>query len=164
MTSSVALSFRTLQALGKLDRTKQHAALVSKLNHTPASCHCSALAGCVGDQAQRTDTRGHSDHKVHHLPSPQFTNSFRGQLAKGEAADRRLASDIRRFVADMPVPLTRRQALAVELRRVLEQRNAPVPASPPAAPDGVADPRPERRPPLPGDTPPLGPTMPRGRR
>jgi type IV secretion system T-DNA border endonuclease VirD2 len=54
------------------------------------------------------------------------------ELAKGEAADRRLASDIRRFVADMPVPLTRRQALAVELRRVLEQhpgRGGPTAAS-----------------------------------
>ena len=43
-------------------------------------------------------------------------------LAQGDADDRRLANDIRRFVADMPVPLTRRQALAVELRHVLEQR------------------------------------------
>lgn len=43
-------------------------------------------------------------------------------LDGGDAADRRLARDIRRFVADMPVPLTRRQALAVELRHVLDQR------------------------------------------
>jgi len=48
------------------------------------------------------------------------------ELTQGDAADRRLAYDIRRFVADMPVPLTRRQALAVELRRVLEQRSSPV--------------------------------------
>jgi len=46
------------------------------------------------------------------------------ELAKGDAADRRLAQDIRRFVADMPVALTRRQALTAELRRVLEQRRA----------------------------------------
>jgi type IV secretory pathway VirD2 relaxase len=42
-------------------------------------------------------------------------------LTQGDAADHRLAQDIRRFVADMPVPLTRRQALAVELRQVLER-------------------------------------------
>lgn len=43
-------------------------------------------------------------------------------LAEGDADDRRLARNIQRFVADMPVPLNRRQALAVELRRVLDQR------------------------------------------
>lgn len=43
------------------------------------------------------------------------------ELGQGDAADRQLASDIRRFVADMPVPLTRRQAMADELRQVLEQ-------------------------------------------
>lgn len=45
-------------------------------------------------------------------------------LENGDGDDRRLAADIRRFVADLPVPLTRRQALAVELRRVLEQQPA----------------------------------------
>ena len=55
------------------------------------------------------------------------------ELTHGDVADQRLARDIERFVADMPVPLTRRQALAVELRRVLEQRADPV-----AAPVGVA--------------------------
>jgi type IV secretion system T-DNA border endonuclease VirD2 len=52
-------------------------------------------------------------------------------LARGDAADRQLARDIQPFVADMPVPLTRRQAMAVELRRVLEQhpgRQAPFPS------------------------------------
>lgn len=44
------------------------------------------------------------------------------QLSKGDPPDRQLARDIQRFVADMPVPLTRRQALAVQLRHVLEQR------------------------------------------
>ncbi|WP_182180812.1 relaxase/mobilization nuclease domain-containing protein [Methylobacterium radiotolerans] len=44
-----------------------------------------------------------------------------GELAQGDAADCRLAKDIQRFVADMPVPLTRRQALAVELRKMLDQ-------------------------------------------
>lgn len=53
-------------------------------------------------------------------------------LDGGDAADRRLARDIRRFVADMPVPLTRRQALAVELRHVLDQRQEKtVPSSAP---------------------------------
>ncbi|WP_076728724.1 relaxase/mobilization nuclease domain-containing protein [Methylobacterium radiotolerans] len=47
--------------------------------------------------------------------------SHAGELAQGDAADRRLATDIQRFVAEMPVPLTRRQALAVELRQVLDQ-------------------------------------------
>lgn len=50
------------------------------------------------------------------------------ELTHGDAADRRLAKDIERFVADMPVPLTRRQALAVELRRVMEQRTDPIAA------------------------------------
>ena len=45
-------------------------------------------------------------------------------LEGGDCEDRRLAADIRRFVADLPVPLTRRQALAVELRRLLEQQPA----------------------------------------
>jgi len=46
------------------------------------------------------------------------------ELAKGDAADRQLARDISRFVADMPVPLTRRQSMAVELRRVLNSEPA----------------------------------------
>lgn len=45
-------------------------------------------------------------------------------LEDGDGADRRLAADIRRFVADLPVPLTRRQAMAVELRRTLERQPA----------------------------------------
>jgi hypothetical protein len=44
-------------------------------------------------------------------------------LATGDADDRRLARDVERFVAQMPVALTRRQALAVELRRALEREN-----------------------------------------
>lgn len=43
--------------------------------------------------------------------------------AYGDADDRRLGRDVERFVAEMPVALTRRQALAVELRRVLEREN-----------------------------------------
>ena len=38
-------------------------------------------------------------------------------LDAGDETDRRLASDVRAFVAGMPVPLNRRQALAAELRR-----------------------------------------------
>jgi hypothetical protein len=44
-------------------------------------------------------------------------------IARGDADDRQLARDVERFVAEMPVALTRRQALAVELRRVLEREN-----------------------------------------
>lgn len=43
------------------------------------------------------------------------------ELEAGVGADRLLAADIRRFVADLPVPLTRRQALATELRHVVKQ-------------------------------------------
>ena len=84
-------------------------------------------------------------------------------LAQGDTTDRQLARDIKRFVADMPVPLTRRQAMAVELRRVLDQqlgRGSPLPptgtekpaeglhrASPPPAPEPRQD----------------GPTRPKGR-
>lgn len=50
-------------------------------------------------------------------------------LANGDQEDKRLARDIQRFVAELPVPLTRRQRLAVELRYVLKQR----PAMPAAA-------------------------------
>ena len=61
------------------------------------------------------------------------------ELTQGDAADRRLARDVERFVADMPVPLARRQALAVELRRVLEQRSdhvaPPVERPAPISPD-----------------------------
>jgi type IV secretion system T-DNA border endonuclease VirD2 len=45
------------------------------------------------------------------------------ELKTGDADDRRLARDVERFVAEMPVALTRRQALAVELRQVLEREN-----------------------------------------
>ena len=45
------------------------------------------------------------------------------ELATGDADDRRIARNLGRFVAEMPVALTRRQALALELRRVLEREN-----------------------------------------
>lgn len=84
------------------------------------------------------------------------------ELTGGDAADQRLARDIRNFVADMPVPLTRRQALATELRQVLEQhtsRGAPAPA--PAVPSTGDQLRREagRVP-----EPPSGPALPRLRR
>ena len=57
-------------------------------------------------------------------------------LGQGEASERQLARDIRRFVADMPVPLTRRQAMAVELRQVLNKHSGRVaPPAEPALPD-----------------------------
>jgi type IV secretory pathway VirD2 relaxase len=77
-------------------------------------------------------------------------------LDHGDVADRQLARDIRRFVADMPVPLTRRQALAVELRQVLDRRQeraVPSPALPPSpAREGLhrasltREPQPPKRP------------------
>ena len=72
------------------------------------------------------------------------------ELIKGDAADRQLARDIRRFVADMPVPLTRRQAMAVELRHVLEQqlgRGTPLPV--PSIPNNSEIPRQETPTPAP---------------
>lgn len=76
------------------------------------------------------------------------------ELAKGDAADRGLARDIRRFVADMPVPLTRRQALGVALRQVLDRRSGRDPSLPSSAPT----PGPRRDEPI-----PLKPPRPRGR-
>lgn len=43
-------------------------------------------------------------------------------MASGDADDRRLAADLRAFVAGMPVPLTRQQALAAELRTAQQSR------------------------------------------
>jgi type IV secretory pathway VirD2 relaxase len=70
-------------------------------------------------------------------------------LETGDEADRRLAADVRAFVAGMPVPLNRRQALAAELRR---EREISAPATP--APNSPATVRhtpsplaPEPRPP-----------------
>lgn len=81
-------------------------------------------------------------------------------LARGSADDRRLAADIRRFVADMPVPLTRRQALVVELRRVLEHhpgRGAPAATPPGPSPQvAVPVPRPETPEPAPEAPRPKG--------
>jgi hypothetical protein len=84
-------------------------------------------------------------------------------LGQGDDADRQLARDIRRFVADMPVPLTRRQAMAIELRRVLEQRPGravPLPVQPQSPADGLHRaniPRLEKGPPVPQ------PMIPKGR-
>ncbi|HYD70757.1 relaxase/mobilization nuclease domain-containing protein [Azospirillum sp.] len=79
------------------------------------------------------------------------------QLERGDAADRQLARDIRRFVADMPVPLPRRQALAAALRHARHGepgRDAPLPG--PSAPEPAPGlhraspfPAPERREPAP---------------
>ena len=59
------------------------------------------------------------------------------ELARGDPADRQLARDIRRFVADMPVPLTRRQAMAVELRGVLDRRQGRQAPSPSPDAEGL---------------------------
>lgn len=71
-------------------------------------------------------------------------------LSEGsDPADRQLARDIKRFVAEMPVAATRRQVLAVELRDVTDarhskelQRRIIMPASPESlekAPSGRMD-------------------------
>lgn len=52
------------------------------------------------------------------------------QLERGSADDRRLAKDIRAFVAGMAVPLTRRQAMAAELRRVRTEHLSSIPTVP----------------------------------
>jgi len=46
------------------------------------------------------------------------------ELEDGDTDSRKLAKDIRRFVADMPVALTRRQALVTQLRHILKRRSA----------------------------------------
>jgi type IV secretory pathway VirD2 relaxase len=85
------------------------------------------------------------------------------ELEKGPGPDRQLAKDIRRFVADMPVALTRRQAMTVELRKVLEQqpgRGSPMPPAGTATPaQRVSDPS---RPDTP-DRAKDAPTRPKGR-
>lgn len=85
------------------------------------------------------------------------------ELAQGDEADRQLARDIRRFVANMPVPLTRRQAMVVELRRILEQRSdrvAPQPSRPESSSNGLHGANPSRS----GREPPAPtPTVPKGR-
>ena len=46
-------------------------------------------------------------------------------LSEGsDPADRQLARDIKRFVAEMPVAITRRQAVAAELRDVIDERHS----------------------------------------
>ena len=54
-------------------------------------------------------------------------------LENGDGADRLLAADIRRFVADLPVPLTRRQLLATELRHIAGRQADREPPEPPRA-------------------------------
>lgn len=85
-------------------------------------------------------------------------------LQKGDAPDQQLARDIRRFVADMPVPLTRRQAMVVELRHVLHQQNTCMPAakSPPLSPSQEKIVRPEM--PKPAIDLPTPPDLSTGRR
>jgi type IV secretion system T-DNA border endonuclease VirD2 len=85
------------------------------------------------------------------------------ELEKGPGPDRQLARDIRRFVADMPVALTRRQAMTVELRKVLEQqpgRGSPLPAGGSDIPP-IGDARPAQQ--LPHDRDSHARTRPKGR-
>lgn len=84
-------------------------------------------------------------------------------LDRGDAADRRLADGLRRFVAAMPVPLTRQQALAVGLRHGVGQqpgRDLPSPArADPEPTEVVHRANPSRTPDRPAPSPP----RPRGR-
>ncbi|MBP2300921.1 relaxase/mobilization nuclease domain-containing protein [Azospirillum picis] len=82
-------------------------------------------------------------------------------LERGDAADRRLACDLRRFVADLPIPLTRHQVLAVELRMVRARLSPPHPAMPAPPPGGPADVRLRDSPAVPLPDPRL--PRPRGR-
>lgn len=85
------------------------------------------------------------------------------ELGQGDAADRQLARDIGRFVADMPVPLTRRQALAAELRHVLEQHPGRVtPLLMPSSPGSTQVPQRESQTPLPEIQPSLSRIKSRG--
>jgi hypothetical protein len=71
------------------------------------------------------------------------------ELDAGRAEDRQLAADIRRFIADLPVALTRRQTLAAELRQVQQQHqteNRPRRIEPGIAREGdIAPASPEQR-------------------
>ena len=54
-------------------------------------------------------------------------------LERGEAADQRLARDIRSFVAGMPVPLSRQQVVGMELSRIQNELPPPAVGSPSSA-------------------------------
>jgi hypothetical protein len=49
--------------------------------------------------------------------------SYADQLDRGDADDRRLARDLRKVVAQMPVPLPRRKEMEVHMRRVRDQKH-----------------------------------------
>ena len=66
-------------------------------------------------------------------------------LVTGDAGDRRLAADIQRFVEEMPVPLTRRQALTVELQQVPDRKDGTA-SHLPNHPQSVERDRPQQRP------------------
>jgi hypothetical protein len=82
--------------------------------------------GCYGSGAFVSLTR--SGARQAKIRDPYLAHA--AEHATGDADDRRLARDVERFVAEMPVALTRRQALAVELRRVLDREDG-MPISPP---------------------------------
>ena len=51
--------------------------------------------------------------------------SYADELDRGDEDARRVARDLRKFVADMPMPLPRRKELEVHMRRVRDQKHGP---------------------------------------
>src|SRR5262249_46393157 len=51
--------------------------------------------------------------------------NYADQLDRGDADDRRLARDLRKVVAEMPVPLPRRKELEVHMGRMRDQKHGP---------------------------------------
>jgi hypothetical protein len=82
--------------------------------------------------------------------------SYADQLDRGDADDRRLARDLRKVVAEMPVPLPRRKEMEVHMRRVRDQKHGP---SHPTS-SGPREPHRERDAPVYGrGTPDAGPKL-----
>ena len=84
------------------------------------------------------------------------------ELARGDRDDRQLARDITRFVANMPVPLTRRQSMAVHLRRAMENEQRNRGGS--TATDKSIGEAPDRARPEPERTPSMKPPLPEPKR
>jgi hypothetical protein len=82
--------------------------------------------------------------------------NYADQLDRGDVDDRRLARDLRKVVAEMPVPLLRRKEMEVHMRRVRDQKHGlshPTSSHP-------QEPRRERDPPVYGqNTPDAGPKL-----
>lgn len=92
----------------------------------------------VREQAEReaqapTETKPHTWSRAIQLRQENIRRAYlvrADALEIGTPDERQLATDIRLFVADMPVPLTHRQALLVELRRTLAQHSGKEPQQP----------------------------------